>query len=156
MCQVKNTFLSEVTTRENLTCPDLFYLCFHFTHRWHPTVITPSFKYQRAPSRVRSISTNLSSGPTVSPGKCVPKERSFPLKWAEIFLLSSFSLSTLTSWITQHPQTYGADFVLSPQPHGDWKGAFTRTMPCMFCDIRIALHSNWHHNTPSLLLFYNW
>lgn len=73
----QNAFLSKVTTRGNLTCPEPFHLCFHFAHRRHPTVITPSFKYQRASLGLRSISASLLPGPTVSPGKRVPEDRAY-------------------------------------------------------------------------------
>lgn len=147
----QNAFLSKVTTNEKLTCLELFHLCFQFAHRRHPTFITPSFKYQRAPSRVWSISASLLPGPMVSPGKRVPEERTHSLSEQRFFLLPRFSLRSLTCSITQYPQTYGADFVLSPQPHRDWKGALPRTVPaspCMFCDIRIALHSDIRTRPP--------
>lgn len=44
------TFPSPSDEPQPPTCSELFRFVFHFIHKQHPTVITPSFKYQRAPS----------------------------------------------------------------------------------------------------------
>lgn len=110
------------------------------------------------PSRVRSISVASCPAPHF-PLESVSPRRELTLKVSRIF--SSFQIflkepNMFNNTISSDIRSW---FLLSPQPHGDWKEAFTGMMPaspCMFCDIRIALHPNWHHNTPSLLLFYNW
>lgn len=51
------------------TCSELFRFVFHFIHKQHPTVITLSVKYQRAPSWESPC-----SGPNLPPGEHIPEE----------------------------------------------------------------------------------
>lgn len=121
---------------------------FLFVHKQHPTVITSSFKYQRAPSGVQPEHWSLVLLETTN-------FYSMPA-WKFFFSPGFFKWSCR---IKANTETYGADFLPWPQAPLQWKGAFRgpmSTAPCVSCDIRLVLHSEWHHNTPSLILFYNW
>lgn len=148
--QGQRTFLSEVTSRG----ADMFRavsLCFLFIHKQRPTVITPSFKYQRAPLRVRSQSWPPVRPHDFSPEQQLPKDRTFPVSKVRDFLFSRFppsrqddkiypsifsrvEMSNICNIFTQSHRT--VDF----SEAGSHK--VTAHFPLMPCDIRIGFRSD--------------
>lgn len=113
----QNTFPPKVTSRG----ADMFRavsLCFLFIHKQRPTVITPSFKYQWAPLRVRP-----QRWPPVRPHDFSwkrPRGRNFHSLEAQRFsLFSRFSVCSLTSGITEIKPNMLCRF--SSQCHIPWQ-----------------------------------
>lgn len=100
--QSPDSFGSEVTGHG----ADMFRavsLCFLFIHKQRPTVITSSFKYQRAPLE-HGLGIGLWSGPRNSTRKHVPKDVTFTQYKPEGCLLSRFPIGSLIFRITLHPK----------------------------------------------------
>lgn len=126
----QNAFLSQVTSRG----ADIFRavsLCFRFIHKQRPTVITPSFKYQRPPLK----SSGYKCWPLVRPHgfsrKAPPQGGNFYSTLAlRFFFFPAFLYAALHA---EYVQTYGADFLPLPQHCSEHssplKGAFRCRMP---------------------------
>lgn len=143
----QHTFLSKVTSRG----ADMFRavsLCFLFIHKQRPTVITPSFKYQRPPLK-ESQRWPLVRAHDFS-WKTHPRGGNFYSMQAQRF--SSLQVYFRLPYIQNNRNIpKHALLILLSLPHSHTegcpplKGAFRGTMltsPLVSCDISIALHSD--------------